>query len=87
VTLGGRGATAVQGMEEVRVPGWKVDVVDTIGSGDAFSAAFVTCGLRGKSLEDCCTFGNALGALAARTKGATAPITVDEINRFCLRTI
>jgi fructokinase len=87
VTLGEQGAYAVRGKEEVRVPGWKVDVVDTIGSGDAFTAAFVTGWLRGKSLEDCCSFGNALGALAARTKGATAPINVDEINRFCPRTI
>ena len=87
VTLGERGAYAVAGREEARVPGRKVDVKDTIGSGDAFSAAFLTCWLRGKSLEDCCFFGNALGALVAGTPGATAPIGLDEINRFCLRTI
>src|SRR6185295_6523314 len=67
VTLGERGAYAVAGREEARVPGRKVDVKDTIGSGDAFSAAFLTCWLRGKSLEDCCFFGNALGALVAGT--------------------
>jgi fructokinase len=87
VTLGAQGAYAVRGKEEVRVPGWKVDVADTIGSGDAFTAAFVTAWLRGKSLVDCCFFGNALGALVAGTKGATTPVSVDDINRFCLRTI
>ncbi len=87
VTLGAQGAYAVAGKDEARAPGWNVDVVDTIGSGDAFSAAFVTCWLRGKPLGDCVFFGNALGALVARTKGATAPIGTDEINRFCGRNI
>jgi fructokinase len=87
VTLGAQGAVAVTGTGEARVPGWSVDVVDTIGSGDAFSAAFVTCWLRGRPLEDCVFFGNALGALVARTKGATSPIGTDEINRFCGRNI
>src|SRR5438477_329231 len=33
VTLGAQGAYAVAGADEARVPGWNVDVVDTIGSG------------------------------------------------------
>jgi fructokinase len=87
VTLGERGAYAVAGSREARVPGRSIAVVDTIGSGDAFSAAFITCWLRGKPLDDCCFFGNALGALVAGTKGATTPIGTDEINRFCGRNI
>ena len=87
VTLGEKGAYAISGRDEARVSGWPIEVVDTIGSGDAFSAAFVTCWLRGKPLEECCFFGNALGALVARTKGATASIGKDEINRFCGRNI
>ncbi len=87
VTLGEQGAIAVTEREESVVAGWKVDVVDTIGSGDAFSAAFLHCWLKGRPLSDCLFFGNALGAMAARTQGATAPITVDEINQFCGRTI
>jgi fructokinase len=87
VTLGEDGAYAVAGGREARAKGWTIDVVDTIGSGDAFSAAFVTCWLRGKPLEDCVYFGNALGAMVAGTKGATTPIDVAEINRFCGRKI
>lgn len=87
VTLGGKGAIGVTAGEEVELGGWKVDVADTIGSGDAFSAAFLHCWLKGRSLYDCCFFGNALGALVARTKGATAPVSLDEINRFSGRTI
>lgn len=87
MTLGGKGAIGVTSDEEVELGGWKVDVADTIGSGDAFSAAFLHGWLNGRSLYDCCFFGNALGAMVARTKGATVPIPVDEINRFCGRTI
>ena len=87
VTLGEKGAYAVTAAEEATVGGWKVEVADTIGSGDAFTAAFVTGWLRGRSLEDCVHVGNALGAMVARTKGATAPIALDEIKRFCGRSI
>src|SRR5262249_55562024 len=87
VTLGEKGAIAATSDEAVEVPGGRIDVVDTVGSGDAFSAAFLHCWLKGRSLVDCCFFGNALGAMVARTKGATEPITVDEINRFSGRTI
>jgi fructokinase len=87
VTLGERGVLAVSEDERVEIPGRKVEVVDTIGSGDAFSAAFVHLWLRERPLQECCFFGNALGAMVARTAGATAPIPVDEINAFCGRTI
>jgi fructokinase len=87
VTLGEHGAYAVTARDEAQVSGWNVEVADSIGSGDAFSAAFLHSWMRGRTLEDCCFFGNALGALVARTKGATAVISRDEINRFCGRTI
>jgi fructokinase len=87
VTLGERGVYGVTATEEAVVDGWKVQVVDTIGAGDAFTAAFVVCRLRGIPFEDCCYFGNALGALVSGTKGATSPIGLDEIYRFCGRSI
>jgi sugar/nucleoside kinase (ribokinase family) len=77
----------VTATEEAVVEGWKIPVVDTIGAGDAFTAAFVTCHLRGIPFQDCCYFGNALGALVSGTKGATAPIGPDEIIRLCGRSI
>lgn len=42
VTLGANGAFAVHGGKEVRVAAPRVEVVDTIGAGDAFGAALVT---------------------------------------------
>ena len=42
VTLGAGGAVALrQGGEEVRVPGFSTDVVDTIGAGDTFMAGLL----------------------------------------------
>lgn len=82
VTLGEEGALAVSPEEEVAVAGRRVRVVDTVGSGDAFSAAFLSRYLAGRPLRECCRFGNDLGALVAAKKGATAPISREEIERF-----
>lgn len=41
MTLGGDGAVAWSGDAEARVPGRKVDVVDTVGAGDSFQAALL----------------------------------------------
>ncbi len=79
VTRGEQGCVGVAGTQEVDLPGQKVEVADTIGSGDAFSAAFVSLWLKGRPLEDCCGIANALGALVARAPGATAPVTTLEI--------
>ena len=46
VTQGARGALVVTAEEELEVPAYAVEVVDTTGCGDAFSAGF----LRGRSL-------------------------------------
>ena len=69
--------------QKVYVPGLKIDVADSIGSGDAFSAGFVYKLLRGKSITQAAQFGNILGALVATKEGATSPVTLDEIDLFC----
>jgi len=86
VTLGEKGAFAMSGGgERVYVPGYKVNLADSIGSGDAFSAGFVNKLLRGLSISDAAGFGNVLGALVATKEGATCPVTLDEINEFNLQ--
>lgn len=83
VTLGEKGAFAMSaGGERVYVPGHKVKLADSIGSGDAFSAGFVNKLLRGMSIGEAGRFGNVLGALVATKEGATCPVTLDEINKF-----
>ncbi|MBU6399059.1 MAG: hypothetical protein KGS61_01965, partial [Verrucomicrobia bacterium] len=83
ITLGERGGYAAgRNGEQVYAPGYAVPVVDTCGSGDAFSAGFIHAHLRGQSLAECCELGNALGALVATQKGATAPIPAAALEAF-----
>jgi fructokinase len=47
ITLGREGAMAGTGEVRVRTPGMAIDVVDTVGAGDSFGAAFVAALLDG----------------------------------------
>ncbi len=83
VTFGQRGAfAAARGGDVVYLPGYRVDVVDSCGSGDAFTAGFIHRLLRGASLAECCELGNVLGAIVASQKGATAPIGPADVEQF-----
>ena len=83
VTLAAKGALAVSARgDSVYVPGYKVDLVVSLGSGDAFSAGFVHRILRGDPVVQACEFGNVLGALVATQAGATAPLTDESIEQF-----
>ena len=83
VTLGERGAFAASAdNQKTYAPGYKVEVIDPCGSGDAFAAGFIHRFLRGRRLKECCDLGNAMGAMVAAQPGATMPITTPEIERF-----
>jgi fructokinase len=83
VTLGPRGAFAVsRSGEAVYEPAYEVEVVDTVGSGDAFTAAFAHGLLAGWPLACSVGFGNALGACVARLRGATGPVAHAEVERL-----
>jgi len=80
VTFGEKGVFACSNPgEKIYVPGYRVEVADTVGCGDAFSAGFVHGTIQSQPLADACRFGNLLGALAATGKGATAGITPEGI--------
>ncbi len=86
ITLGANGAfAATRKGENIHVPGHAVEVCDTCGSGDAFTAAFVDAYLNGASLETACRRGNALGSLVATKRGATAPISPSEVDDLLAR--
>jgi sugar/nucleoside kinase (ribokinase family) len=55
-----------------------VPVVDTVGAGDSFAAAFIAGWLRGGSLDDCAILANAMGGLATTQRGAGTRIPVRE---------
>ena len=82
VTFGERGAFAASQQDQVYVPGYKVDLIDPCGSGDAFTAGFIHLLLRGRPLVECSELANAMGAIVASQKGATAPISPDDIKQF-----
>lgn len=88
VTLGANGASySPTGATEVRVPAYNVDVVDTTGCGDAFSAGFVTGLVEGMDAEGAMELGVACGSLVATGLGSDAGITDrDGLNRFMAET-
>lgn len=81
VTLGADGAAAV-GPDGVlaRVPGRRVDVVDTVGAGDTFMAGFLA-GFDGENLAESLERGVAASALVCTKPGAQPP-TAEELEAF-----
>lgn len=81
ITLGANGIIAANNKGElIQRPGYKVQVVDTVGCGDAVTAGFVHCLLEQRPLAYCCDFANALGALVAHTRGGMTPIGIADIH-------
>ncbi len=74
VTRGGRGSLLVTRDEWHVHPGLPVRVADTIGAGDAFTAAMVHYLLRGAGLATLNEAGNRWGAWIASQSGAMPPL-------------
>ena len=82
ITQGAAGCALLIGDEYVQAKGYEADVVDTVGAGDAFAAAFVHglgCGWRAMEIAD---FANRVGALVASRAGATPAWTIEETKAF-----
>ena len=63
--------------------GFRVDVFNVLGAGDAFMAGFLRGWLRGEPLETCCEYGNACGAIVVSRHGcAPAMPTWAELELF-----
>jgi fructokinase len=71
ITRGARGSLLVGEYAKHEHPGIPVRVVDTVGSGDAFTAALVYHYLRGASLETMNEAANRMGSWVASQTGAT----------------
>lgn len=71
VRLGSEGAIAVTTRQEtIMVPSFPVEVVDTLGAGDAFNAGFITACIEGQPLAKAVRWGNAVAALQIGQPGA-----------------
>ena len=76
--LGADGAVACSSEGVVTVPGFQVDVVDTVGAGDAFNAGFIAARLHGEGTEESLRLGNAVAALSITHPGARSTPTLGE---------
>jgi sugar/nucleoside kinase (ribokinase family) len=70
VTLGARGAIARCGDRVIESPGFRVEVADTTGAGDAFHGAFIWGVLQGWGAESVLRAANAAAAMNCRASGA-----------------
>ena len=61
--------------------GYKISVADTVGAGDAFTAAMVIKYLDGRTLEEMSNSANRLGSWVSSQIGPT-PVLDKEIKRF-----
>ncbi|WP_098024969.1 carbohydrate kinase [Streptomyces sp. st115] len=94
ITMGGRGALASLGGSRVTVPAPPVDVVDTVGAGDSFTAGLLhrlaTLGRLGGRLDDlpledvadACSFAARVAAATCSVPGANPPWADDPALRF-----
>jgi fructokinase len=82
ITLGGAGCAVFMNGTLITFPGYPVKVVDTVGAGDAFAAAFLHGLHLGWPVERIAPFANSLGALVASRAGATPDWTLDECLEF-----
>jgi len=79
VTMGGNGALLYMDNNQYKHNGYKVDVVDTVGSGDAFLAGLITRLLDKSPPGEALQFASALGAFIAMKKGACPVYKADEV--------
>jgi fructokinase len=83
ITLGAKGCIVSDETGIYKALGQKIQVVDTVGSGDAFSACFLTAILSGKSSQEAARYGNILGAFVASQSGAVPEYSHDTMKDIC----
>jgi fructokinase len=82
VTKGSHGAVLYYNEKMYYNSGYKIDVVDTVGSGDSFLAGLLSKLLYDENPQEAIDFACALGAIVAKNEGANPKISSKEINDF-----
>jgi sugar/nucleoside kinase (ribokinase family) len=80
--LGSKGALAVAPADQFSVPAFEVEVVDTLGAGDAFNGGFICAQLEGLGLKESVRWGNAAAGLKIGQSGARGLPTRNELIVF-----
>ena len=79
VTMGSRGAMALDADRIVMARGFSVTAVDTTGAGDVFRAGFIVALLAGRGLDETLRFANAAAAISCTRVGAIGGVpTLEE---------
>jgi fructokinase len=81
VTRGENGCFVLAGADHVIEPAPPTKVVDTVGAGDAFTAAMVCLHLEGRPLRECAQFANYYAARVCEQPGGTPRIDRREVER------
>ena len=72
--------------EGITIKGVKVEVLNVLGAGDAFMSGFLRGYINGETLEKCCQYANACGALVVSRHGcAPAMPSREEIDYYLSR--
>ena len=74
LTKGAAGSVLRTREERSEHPGFTVDVVDTVGAGDAYTAALILGLLEGRAIPSINAMANRLGAHVCTGEGATPPV-------------
>ncbi len=81
VTCGERGCSILKDDAFAQVPGFRIEIADTVGAGDAFAAGFVHGLSEGWGVEQIGRFANAVGAVVASKPGAIPDWSIDEVRK------
>jgi fructokinase len=78
VTRGAAGSAVFVNGQYAEAPGYQVEIADTVGSGDAFAAAFLHGLNAGWPPNEVADFANRVGALVASRPGGTPEWSAEE---------
>ncbi len=84
ITKGARGAVIYRNGKITEHHGFKIKTKDTVGSGDAFLAAFIHGIIQNYKNDEILKFANAVGAFVATRNGATPNLDFNKINKLRL---
>ncbi len=83
ITLGSKGVVLVDAENELYIPSYKVEAVDTSGAGDTFGGSFLAGMAKGYDIKDAIRFANCAAAISVTKVGCIESMPrLDEVTKF-----
>ena len=83
VKRGSKGAYAINEKdEEVKIPAFKCEAVDTTAAGDSFNSGFLYSYLKGYDLAKSCTIANWVASKSVQSIGISGLPALEELEEF-----